>query len=1430
MKIRTLVILFLGVLSTLTAQDKFSILENSQVQFEHITSEDGLMHNSIISIIQDSKGYMWFGTNNGLYKYNGYEFKFYTSSPDDSGSLLNENVKALYEDNQGNLWIGTLDGLSRYNRKRDAFERYFVNNLNKKSKITDPIHCIYQDNKGVVWVGTRYGLYRLTAQGNDIYDIRLINYNDSENGLSSNTIYSIDQDQFGQLWIGTNKGYNLLQESNDGTISFKHYNSRAVGTSYLKNDNFSNILIGKEGHHWIATKKGLNKITFDKETGRHIVSEITYPYDTSSSMADNRITTLVQDRQGFIWGGTKMGGLIKFDPKKEIFRQYQQSRSNKEGLRSNEISGLYIDVSGVLWIGMQRGGLSKLNLEDKNVAHYRYNYFDPNSLSGNTINNIYEDSKKNLWISTFDQGLNRLVNKNGDIKFIRYKHDKQDKNTISSNRIFGFCEDNYGNYWVGTQSNGLNHIKISDQLGSNKLQVKHYKRKSGVDNFPWNRVTYIYKDKIGDIWVGFFGSNGLMRFTPTPFGGANPVFHVFKHDPDNPNSLSGSTVSCVFEDSQGVLWIGTNRGGLEKILRDDQNNPVKFIKIVNEPNNTSSLSNNNVFTIHEDIYGNIWVGTFGGGLNKIAKNQRDQLNPKIVRYSTKDGLPSNEIYGILEDNSGNLWMSTNNGISKFNHQENTFTNLDLSDGLQDVNFRKFAYAKDHNGLMYFGGIKGFNVLDPNSIEENKYMPSAEIVDFKLFNQSVKPGEEVLGSVILDQSIENTNKITLKNKHNTFAFEFSAMHYASPNQNNYAYMLEGFDEDWIYADSKKRFAPYSNLEAGTYTFKVKASNNDNIWNEDFKSLEIKVLPPLWKSWWAYLIYVGLFVIIMWLFRRYILIDQEYQNKLRFEKIESEKIKEVNKIKLEFFTNVSHEFKTPLTLLLGPIKELINSKETSNKVKDSLVLMERNANQLFKLINQIMEFRKVETKDLKLYPTKGDLVNFCKEEVFSFKVLADKKNINLTFESSEYSIDGFFDWDKMETILNNLISNSLKYSNEGEKVKVSLSLLSTKNVNNISTESTPKFVRIIIEDTGEGIPQNQLALIFERFHRVNKKNKKAGAGGSGIGLALTKSLVELHKGKITVESVEKKGSKFVVDLPLLIDVKSLGQPVQGVDVQLIEDQISPSDAIISEVKAIINEEEGDDEQKPTVLLVEDNPDMLEFIRKALESQYNIRTALDGEQGLEIAFESVPDLIVSDVMMPIMDGIEFCEKAKDNELTSHIPIILLTAKGSTDHRIEGLEVGADAYISKPFDMRLLKVRIEKLLGQREVLKKKFTAGGIKLDSEKYGINDQEKIFLKKLEDVIEENLTNSEFGVEDLSSALGYSRMQLYRKLKSIRGLSANEFIREYRIKKAAVLLRETDMRVFEVLYEVGISNHSYFTKCFKQHFNQSPREYINTYRSH
>ena len=1381
----------------------------NSTNFDHVTNSEGLMHNSIDPIYQDSRGYMWLGTVNGLYKYDGSKFKIYNNELGNQHSIIGNRITAITEDSEGVLWIGTSSGLCRYDRDTDTFSRELINAQSNSSFIfKNNVNTIFEDDSKTLWVGTSDGLHRLNKSSNG-FTLTVYRADSNGVGLSNNYITQILQDDLGLL-IGTRKGLNRITFIEGSELEIKKILHNDLTDLFVLS-----MIVDFDSNVWVGTNTGLHKIVYSTANNFEVSKNVLEAIDKNLSGVS--INSLLQYDKSNIWVGTKKLGLINLNLLNDKVRFFQHDIVDAKSLKSNEINVIAKDNSGLIWIGTARGGVSKLDMQKKRIEHIKNHVIDPLSLSGNIVNSIYEDSHKNIWIGTFGNGLNVINGQERDNRVTRI-----DSRLVGSDNVHAICEDNYGNIWLGTMSNGITQIKF---LNGKIVKSTRFTKENTSSILESNKVHLMHKDVRGHIWIGGDSNLGLLRLKPSKDFGELPLISQYKRIEGNSNSLTENHVSAIYEDSEGILWVGTRNNGLVKILRDVNNNPIDYVRIRGGENNPSGLNNNQIFAIHEDSDRNLWIATFGGGLNKIPKEQKDKRFPEIIKFKKEQGLPSNEIYGILEGNNNDLWISTNNGISNYDITEDKFSNLGLNDGLQALNFRKNAFFKAQDGTMYFGGINGFNKFNPDGFQKNTTPPKTEIVGFKVFNKDVEINEEILGKAILEKEISETDFIVLKNSHNSFSFEFSAMHFSSPKQNKYKYMLEGFNEDWIEKDYDKRFANFSNLDAGDYVFKVMASNNYGIWNETPKELRVKILPPFWKTWWAYLMYVLFFVFLMWLFRRYILISVDYNNKLKIEKFEKRKLREINKMKLEFFTNISHEFKTPLTLILGPLQNLLEIKTTDLKTKESLLIMDRNAKHLYRLVNQLMDFRKAESKKIKVNAVFGDIVDFCENIVSSFHVLANKKQLDLSFKSQVSELIAFFDHDLMEKIMNNILSNAVKFTPENGRIRVSLSVVKPRRqINAMLGQQNPEF-EIIVEDSGIGIPKSKTSKIFGRFYQVDHESK-VDYTGSGVGLALTKKLVSLLDGSIDVTSRENKGSRFVMRFPLIVDSPSIEGKIESI---LLEEGIGELKRNFSDDSSVSKDSELEIEEKlPLMLIVEDNTDMQRFLKTSFEGQYRIIQALNGRQGLKKALDNVPNIIISDVMMPEMDGIEFCERIKNNEITNHVPIIMLTAKGSVESKLKGLEVGADSYIPKPFDMRILEMKVKKLLEDRDILREKFRLKGITQDSKKIGINNTQKTFLEKAEKVIEENLMNNEFGVEDLALALSFSRMQLYRKFKSILGSSANEFIRNYRIKRAAHLLIETDLNVSEILYDVGFTNRSYFSKCFKQSFDMSPKEYAKKHR--
>lgn len=1396
-----LYILLLVLLPKLSAQEKYKILDNKKIVFQYAVPSEGINENTIHDILQDKKGFMWFGTPNGLYKYDGYQYTVYQTEQGNKNSLSENNVKALFEDSKGLLWIGTDDGINVLQKETDTFYNYFNSYTeNQKSNKSIKINHISEDRKHNIWLATNVGVFMVVRDPDNLFSFKF-EFVTNDNDALLNAYHIQQSNQEDALLVGTNQG---LKKIDIHPFSKKPY---LRSTSILSKDYIYTMYQEENGNIWLGTNMGIYtldiyRINTGKGLRRKFVKKV-----------KGAINSIVEDENGNLWVGSFKNGVYFVKDKKRLLHFDAQKKYEPHNLKSNSILKIYADQSAMIWIGSSRGGLAHVDLQKKDFKTYGNDPIDKRSLAGNYINALLEDENREVWIGTYQNGLNKM-----SIVDNREIFTKQILGNSFDKKVFSLCKDQYGYLWVATQKNGLFRLRLNSD--NKVIEQQNFTVKNTNGNLPTNHIYKLYRDTKGTMWMCGFSNSGLMRFQPQKGGSKLPPVESYTTNSEDSIQLNSNKVITVFEDKNEILWVGT-RYGLNKIYRDKNNKPNRIVAYTNDRNDSSSLPNNSVFHICETSTGDIWIATFGGGISKLIQNKSsndDQISFKT--FTKKDGLSDNAVYSILEDSKNFLWMSTNNGISKFDPKTKTFKNYTQKEGLQHKNFRKYAYHKGKSGLFYFGGIQGFNVFNPLKIDSHTHTPKTVITDFKIFNKSVIPNDSLNFKGILKKKVSYTESIEIAYGKKNFSFEFAALHYAAPKNNKYAYKLEGYDQDWIYVDADKRFATYSNLTNGDYIFKVKSANLDNVWNEQATTIALKILPPFWKTWWMYLFYAMSILGLLLLFRYVILVRENYNTQLKLEKFEREKVEEVNDLKLQFFTNISHEFKTPLTLILGPLEKLIESNKTDTTLKNMLVLMQRNANQLHKLIQQVLEFRKIENNEIELSVSEVDIVNHCKETLESFKVLSAEKGIELKFESTEEKIVDWFDVDKIQKIINNLLSNALKYTQQNGKIILSINIYKSDK-----KEGDSKFVDITIKDNGSGIPKEKTPFIFNRFYQVKTTNKNSE--GSGVGLALTKSLVQLHYGKISVKSKVNEGSKFRVRLPLGKNYQNEEQMKSN----FFEDTISESQET-SKTPSFdedTNTIDNNSKKLPLLLIVEDMEDMRTFIRTLLEEEYEILEATNGIEGKETALKHIPDIIISDVMMPEMDGITLCNELKTNEKTSHIPLILLTAKSSIESRIKGIEIGADSYIPKPFHGNLLKAKLTNLLETRKILKEKYKNNDTELASNNESLNEYDKAFLEKAEAVIEMNLMKTDFSVVDLGNELAYSRMQLYRKLKSITELSANEFIRSYRLKKAAQLLKSSDMNITEILYEVGFGNRSYFTKCFKLEFEKTPKEYREDFRN-
>ena len=1416
----------------LTLQMHIISFAQSDVNFERISTEQGLSQNSIVRIFQDSRGFLWLCTFDGLNRYDGYQFKIFRNISDDSTSLSNNKVLSICEDYQGNIWIGTYGGgLNKFERAKETFKRYLQSNQNSLS--SNIVTSIIQDKDTNLWIGTfGGGLNKFNPQKEKF--IHYNHRNDDKNSISSNNIIALQEDQYGILWVGTLDGLNRFDKSNQ---TFTTYKFDSGNPASISNNKISSISEDNLGNIWVGTfEGGLNvfsqhsndplKRGYDKKIKFfHFVHN---PND-KKSISSNGILSIYQDSWGDTWIGTDGGGLNKTTVDKNPFANYNSrderavqflhfihNPKNSLSLSEDRVWSILEDKSGILWIGTN-AGLNKVDVRKKQFESYSYNPLEPGSISDGDVSSILKDSFGNLWVGTGGGGLNLFDQKNQT--FIHFKHNPNNSTSLSNDEVFSLYQDAHNNLWIGTYG-GLNKLS-SEYLAGIKTDpspvFNSYKHDpSDTNSLSDNRVYSILEDHYGILWIGTLdgGLNRLIQEVETK--NSSPTFQHFKHNPGDPNSISADRVFSIFEDSRNNIWIGTWGGGLNKILIDEalrkERNKyftAKFVHYKNEPDNPFSLSDNGVLSIYEDHRGTLWIGTYGGGLNKFDNNSET-----FNHFTKADGLTNNVILGILEDPGGNLWLSTIMGLNKFNPKNNTFNHFNSNDGLPGNEFSLGTFI-NKNGEMYFGGTNGFIKFHPDSIKDINYVSPVIITDFKIFNRSVPIGmDSSTNRSILSHSILETKQIDLNHDDYVISFEFASIDFHRPDKIKYLYIMEGFDREWNLTDASRRTANYTNLDPGNYTFKVKTEGNSDNLKEAIASIKIFIHPPWWKTFWAYSVYVFLFagtLLVLYLLQmRRIRLKHE----IAMSKFEAKKLQEIDELKSNFFANISHEFRTPLTLIIGPIKDLINTEKDLQK-QENLNNIHRNADMLYGLVNQLMDLSKLEAGKMKLNTCEKDIVPIIKSLVQSFESLAERKKITLTFQSDKDEIILFIDVEKIEKIVINILSNAIKFTKEGKQIKVSLELVNEK-------------VEIIISDEGIGIPKDRINNIFDRFYQVDGTHTREHEG-TGIGLALTKELIELHKGEILVQSEEGKGTTFTVRLPIGKDHLKPEEICEGIieknnDELIHSNQYTIQDDLTVSGNLDISFFKNDD--NPIVLIVEDNQDVRNYIKGHLNNSNRIIFATNGEEGYNQALEHIPDLIISDVMMPKMDGFKLCNKLKTDERTSHIPIILLTAKATGDDKIDGLEKGADDYIMKPFDAKELQVRVKNLIDQRKKIAEYHRKNQLFNISEIDAASVDKKFLIKAFE-IVNRHIADEDLSVEVFANEIALSRVQLHRKLVALIGYPPGDFIRIVRLSKAAELIKNKFGNISEIGLEVGFSNSANFAKAFRSQFGVSPTEFKKRY---
>jgi signal transduction histidine kinase/ligand-binding sensor domain-containing protein/DNA-binding response OmpR family regulator len=1312
-------------------------------------------------------------------------------------------------------------GCEFFSQTQPIFKKIDQSQGLSSSKITG----IVKEKNGFIWISTQNGLNRY-----DGFSIKV--YNQQNSNIQSNDISSLYLDRKNRIWLTTyGSGLNLYDKKNNQFISFK--NSPEDTTTIISN-RVSAILEDSQGLFWIGTEKGLS--LFDYKSNKF------YSYKDTQQL---NIKSIWADKIGNLWLGTFANGLVFFNTKTKKVETLH-AKSEKIINSINAITPLNSDK---ILLGTSGSGLLVFDLKTHQVS----NFFDDNLSFINKVKivrSIKKDRKDHLWIGTDGYGLFEVQYPNSKKPIVHnYMNNPQLPFSLSGNAVYVICEDADENIWIGTAWNAISvldtknqtEIMLSDIVGLNPNPVLSIfqndstiylgldgngfnvfnKKNKQVDFYDYDKIKAKYIQKITqtrdkNIWLGTFG-NGLLKFNQK-----NKKVLKYSNIYNDKTSISFNDVRDIVEDEKGNLWIATWGGGLnyfdtkrEKFTRFkiSNNNLISILKdqekiwitsyggglslfdvktkeVKNfryQENDSTTISSNNLFSILKDSRGYLWIGTSGAGVNRIHIETN-----KVERFQDVENIKYKTITSIIEDDEHNIWFGSKQGIVKYSYSNKIFTTFNELSGDFHINS---AY-KDQQGFLYFGGIDGVVKFDPKTISNTNLQPSVKIRNFKIFNRDVGIGE----NEILKKNIELTKEITLEHFHNVLTFEFSALKFPVSKNCEYAIKMENFDDDWRNI-GKDRTATYTNLSSGNYIFKVKSRENGATWSTDYTSIKLKILKPYWLTWWAFGFYFMVFLVMLYFIRKYIMAWGALKSSLELEKLRHEKDNELYNSKQQFFTNISHEIRTPLTLILSSINRLFDADKKDNKQMKAAHTIRRNSNLLLRLVNELLDVRKLETNDIHLQVSKNEFVSFAKEIFGSFVDIASDRTIEYNFKTEQTALYIWFDKNQLEKVIFNLLSNAFKFTNNQGKIEFKIT-------------ATDKEVVFYVHDTGIGLSSDEQKKIFQRFYQVKythtEKNK-----GFGLGLSIVKDIVKLHKGTIKVSSEYKKGSSFKVKL------------LKGNDhfrdsTASIYEDLQENSTIDALQKKISNRKKT----LETILIAEDNLDIQDSLKEILEQEnYHILQAFDGVEALKIASTSLPDLIISDVMMPNMDGFELSKKIKSSGITSHIPIIILTAKTALKDKAEGYETGADAYIEKPYDEDILKNRIKNILKNRKLLKQKFLGSNL-LNPKEIAINSKDQLFLENLYKILEENLQANNLKSQVIAQQLNMSYSSLYKKIKSLTGLTYMEFIRDYRLSIAKQLISEMGYSVSEACYKVGYSDRKYFSKLFKNKFKENPSYYLKS----
>lgn len=1331
-------------------------------QIQKIDIRDGLSNNQVVSITQDQKGFMWFATESGLNRFDGKNLKIYQKNKLSNTSISsNELNKVLADPVMPVIWIATQrDGLNSYNYQENTFEVFVNDPENHQSIVSNDITDIVFDNKANLWISTYH-------EGFDYYDKEtdsFTHYNqETLPNLPSNQIWTLADNHDGKLYIGHVKSGLTVMSLKDNTL--KNYRHDEKNPQSIPDDGVQSILIDKFENIWIGTNKGLT--LFNQETENFVAIEF-----NGDKLRENKVFSIKQMSDNKIWVGLENGGIFILNVRSGMFQ-------SPDNLIVNHIT-------------------------DSNDAY---------GLSNSTVRDMYEDSFHNIWIGTWNGGVNFISHK--PLFFNRWEYSPLDSRyrTLTIKEAWGLCEDDVGNIWVGTDGGGIQVFKDDER-------IKIYTKENSA--LTDNAILASLKDSDGDLWFGTY-SGGI-----TVYSKEHKLMRKFSHP-----AFYSNNIRCLYEDNH-VIYIGSDDKGLYTYNRETQS--LKHYTLANSDIPEDEL----VRAVCKDDEGNLWVGSFGEGLNILNKDYRlirhfgiaqgfysnlisyifrDSKNqmwvatgeglvlfPKdthdFIIYTEENGLINSHIKAIAEDQQGNIWFSTEKGIGRWSPDEKRFFHYDQYDGIPQGVFMRGAVLNSQKGILYFGSQNGVCYFDPQQLPAVTTTPSIVITGLYVDAPSRYNSPNTINAK--EAVILSSKPVNLNYTQHTFTISFNVMDYSFANRVEYAYQLEGLSKEW-YSIGKLNEITFRNLRPGKYIFSVKSKTNNQDWSREISSASIIIHPPFWLTWWARMIYVITAMSLILYILRFYKKRLQLENSLHFEKLNNEQQQKMHEEKLQFYTNLTHELRTPLSLIIGPLEDLSFNKNISTPISKKLSLIHQNATRLLELINKLLDFRKTETNNMPLKVQKRDLSKLLKEIGLKYTEFNQNNNINFNVRIETDQTILYFDYEKMYTIVDNLISNAFKYTKAGEII---VSMRTIEDDNKVS------YTEIEVKDTGCGMLEESTKRIFERYYQ--EKNEFYSIG-SGIGLALVKSLAQLHQADVLVESELNKGSVFKVRL-ITNNIYPHASHESEKFPQHLQSEPLPEEFTAEPVH-----------NGTIILIIDDNIEIVRYLEESLSDEFIVLTADNGKRGLEIALDNIPDVIISDVMMPGFSGFELCALLKKDIRTSHIPVILLTAKSSTQDKTEGYSVGADSYITKPFSSNLLKSRIVNILKSREIIVNQIAKSNI-VSKQKSLINSLSSLdneFIEKITDVVKKNCYSDKLDIEFIAQQLNMSHSTLYRKIKAITGFSINEFIRKVKMQYAEELLLTGRYTISEIAFHVGFNSINYFRQCFKEEFGSPPTEHVKKY---